>query len=75
MLERVDALDKECEELQRQLEEREERHVTLQTKLQQMSTEKELLLVELTQQRVYIYIHLCKSIDLQPCVKWISLNL
>ncbi|XP_008330687.2 opioid-binding protein/cell adhesion molecule isoform X1 [Cynoglossus semilaevis] len=51
LLERVDALDKECEELQRQLEEREERHVTLQTKLQQMSTEKELLLVELTQQR------------------------
>lgn len=66
MLERVDALDKECEELQRQLEEREERHVTLQTKLQQMSTEKELLLVELTQQRVYIqYIYI--YVNLSTC--------
>uniref|UniRef100_A0A665X0P3 Uncharacterized protein n=1 Tax=Echeneis naucrates TaxID=173247 RepID=A0A665X0P3_ECHNA len=43
LLERVDALDKECEELQRQLGDREERHIELDNELQQMSEEKEQL--------------------------------
>ncbi|XP_025752660.1 coiled-coil domain-containing protein 157 isoform X2 [Oreochromis niloticus] len=51
LLERVDALDEECEELQRQLGEREERQIGLQSQLQQMSEEKEELRAQLTQQQ------------------------
>lgn len=52
LLERVDALDEECEELQKQLGEREERQIGLQSQLQQMSEEKEELRAQLTQQQV-----------------------
>lgn len=52
LLERVDALDEECEELRKQLEEREERQIGLQSQLQQMSEEKEELRAQLTQQQV-----------------------
>lgn len=53
LLERVDALDEECEELQRQMGEREERQIGLRTQLQQMSEEKEELQARVTQQQVY----------------------
>lgn len=53
LLERVDALDKECEELQRQLVEGEERQTNLHNELQPMSEEKEQLQAQLTQQQVY----------------------
>lgn len=52
LLERVDALDEECEELQRQLGEREERQIGLQSQLQQISEQKEELRAQLTQQQV-----------------------
>lgn len=52
LLERVDALDEECEELQKQLGEREEGQIGLQSQLQQMSEEKEELQAQLTQQQV-----------------------
>ncbi|XP_039875295.1 coiled-coil domain-containing protein 157-like [Simochromis diagramma] len=51
LLERVDALDEECEELRKQLGEREERQIGLQSQLQQMSEEKEELRAQLTQQQ------------------------
>ncbi|XP_047447040.1 coiled-coil domain-containing protein 157 isoform X2 [Mugil cephalus] len=51
LLERVDALDEECEELQKQLGEREEQHINLHNELQQMSEEKEKLQAQLTQQQ------------------------
>ncbi|XP_030592958.1 coiled-coil domain-containing protein 157 [Archocentrus centrarchus] len=51
LLERVDALDEECEELQRQLGEREERQISLRSQLQQMSEEKEELQAQMTQQQ------------------------
>uniref|UniRef100_A0A3B5AQH7 Coiled-coil domain containing 157 n=1 Tax=Stegastes partitus TaxID=144197 RepID=A0A3B5AQH7_9TELE len=51
LLERVDALDEECEELQRQLEDREERQINLHNQLQQVSKEKEELQAQLTQQQ------------------------
>uniref|UniRef100_UPI003AAB47C2 coiled-coil domain-containing protein 157-like n=1 Tax=Centroberyx gerrardi TaxID=166262 RepID=UPI003AAB47C2 len=53
LLERVDALDQECEELQRQLGEREERQSDLQDQLKHMSEEKEQLLAQSAQQQVY----------------------
>ena len=53
LLERVDALDEECEELQRQLGKKEERQNDLQNELQQMSEEKEQLQAQLTKQQVY----------------------
>lgn len=52
LLERVSALDEECEELQMQLGEREERQIELHTKLQQMSEEREQLQAQLAQQEV-----------------------
>ncbi|GLD52699.1 coiled-coil domain-containing protein 157-like protein [Lates japonicus] len=51
LLERVDALDEECEELQRELGEREERQVGLHNELQQMSEERNQLQSQLTQQQ------------------------
>ncbi|XP_022612688.1 coiled-coil domain-containing protein 157 [Seriola dumerili] len=51
LLERVDALDEECEELQRELGEREERQIELHNGLQQMSEEKEQLQAQLAQQQ------------------------
>uniref|UniRef100_A0A672YQJ4 Coiled-coil domain containing 157 n=1 Tax=Sphaeramia orbicularis TaxID=375764 RepID=A0A672YQJ4_9TELE len=51
LLERVDALDEECEELQRQLGEKEERQTELHNQLQQMSEEKEQQQAKLTQQQ------------------------
>ncbi|XP_069034201.1 coiled-coil domain-containing protein 157 isoform X1 [Embiotoca jacksoni] len=51
LLERVDALDEECEELQRQLGEREERHINQRDQLQQMSEKKDQLQAQLTQQQ------------------------
>uniref|UniRef100_A0A668A565 Coiled-coil domain containing 157 n=1 Tax=Myripristis murdjan TaxID=586833 RepID=A0A668A565_9TELE len=50
LLETVDALDQECEELQKQLGEREERHTDLQDQLRLMSEEKEQLLAQFAQQ-------------------------
>ena len=52
LLERVDALDEECEELQRQLGEREETEIHLNNQLQQMSEVKEQMQAKLTQQQV-----------------------
>ncbi|XP_038559030.1 coiled-coil domain-containing protein 157 [Micropterus salmoides] len=51
LLKRVDALDEECEELQRQLGEREERQIDLHKQLQEMSEEKEQVQAQLTQQQ------------------------
>ncbi|KAG8012205.1 hypothetical protein GBF38_004703 [Nibea albiflora] len=51
LLKRVDALDEECEELQRQLGEREEREMDLSKQLQQMSEEKERAQAQLAQQQ------------------------
>uniref|UniRef100_A0A3P8STD2 Coiled-coil domain containing 157 n=1 Tax=Amphiprion percula TaxID=161767 RepID=A0A3P8STD2_AMPPE len=51
LLERVDGLDEECEELQRQLGEREERQINLHNQLQHTSEEKEQLQAQLTQQQ------------------------
>ncbi|XP_051277981.1 coiled-coil domain-containing protein 157 [Dicentrarchus labrax] len=51
LLKRVDALDEECEELQRQLGEREERQIDLHNQLQQVSEEKEKVQARLAQQQ------------------------
>ncbi|XP_072244414.1 coiled-coil domain-containing protein 157 [Leuresthes tenuis] len=51
LLERVDALDEECDELQRQLGEREEAQISLHNQLQQISEVKEQLQAQLTQQQ------------------------
>lgn len=53
LLKRVDALDDECEELQGQLGEREERQIDLHNQLQQMSEEKEHVQAQLAEQQVY----------------------
>ncbi|KAM9858174.1 coiled-coil domain-containing protein 157 [Aulostomus maculatus] len=52
LLARVDALDEECEELQRQLGQKEEREINLHDRLQQMSEEKEQLRAQLAPQQV-----------------------
>ncbi|KAM9360694.1 coiled-coil domain-containing protein 157 [Symphorus nematophorus] len=51
LLERVDALDEECEELQRQVGEGEVRQIDLLNQLQQMSEEKEHVQAQLTKQQ------------------------
>uniref|UniRef100_A0A8C3ADJ5 Uncharacterized protein n=1 Tax=Cyclopterus lumpus TaxID=8103 RepID=A0A8C3ADJ5_CYCLU len=51
LLERVDSLDKECEELQSQLVEREERQSDLHNQLQEMTKEKEQMQAPFAQQR------------------------
>ncbi|CAJ1068010.1 coiled-coil domain-containing protein 157 isoform X1 [Xyrichtys novacula] len=51
LLKRVDTLDEECEELQRQLGEREESQISLNDRLRQMSEEKEQVEARLTQQQ------------------------
>ncbi|XP_033947134.1 coiled-coil domain-containing protein 157 isoform X1 [Pseudochaenichthys georgianus] len=51
LLERVNALDEECEELQGQVGEREERQIVLHNQLLQMSEEKEQMQGQLTQQQ------------------------
>lgn len=53
LLERVDALDEDCEELQRQLGESEERQVILHNELRQMREEKEQQQAQLEQEQVY----------------------
>ena len=53
LLERVNALDEECEELQGQVGEREERQIVLHNQLLQMSEEKEQMQGQLTQQQVF----------------------
>lgn len=53
LLKRVDALDEECDELQRQLGEGEERQIDLHNQLQQMSEEREQVQAQLAQQQVY----------------------
>lgn len=52
LLERVDALDEDCEELQRQLGESEESQVILHNQLQQMREEKEQQQAQLVQEQV-----------------------
>lgn len=54
LLKRVDALDEECEELQGQLGEREEKQMDLHDQLQRMSEEKEQVQAQLTEQQVYL---------------------
>lgn len=54
LLKRVDALDEECEELQEQLGEREEKQMDLHDQLQRMSEEKEQVQAQLTEQQVYL---------------------
>uniref|UniRef100_A0A3Q3DHJ6 Uncharacterized protein n=1 Tax=Hippocampus comes TaxID=109280 RepID=A0A3Q3DHJ6_HIPCM len=51
LLQRVEALDEECEELQKQLGEREERELNLHNQLQQMSEDNEQLRTQFTSQR------------------------
>ncbi|KAJ4922251.1 hypothetical protein JOQ06_019505 [Pogonophryne albipinna] len=51
LLERVNALDEECEELQGQVGDREERQIVLHNQLLQMSEEKEQMQGQLTQQQ------------------------
>ncbi|TNN86493.1 Coiled-coil domain-containing protein 157 [Liparis tanakae] len=51
LLERVDALDEECEELQSQLVEREERQSDLHNQLREMAEEKEQMEAPFAQQR------------------------
>ncbi|XP_034152392.1 coiled-coil domain-containing protein 157 [Esox lucius] len=51
LLERLDALDQECEELQGQLEESEGRQTELQDRLTHISEEKEKLQTQLTQEQ------------------------
>lgn len=53
LLSRVSFLDEECEELQRQLGEKEEEQISLQNQLQHMSDVKEQQQAQLTQQQVY----------------------
>lgn len=52
LLEQVEALDEECEELQRQLEERRDTQVQLEEELQRTTDEKERLQVQLNKQQV-----------------------
>lgn len=52
LLKRVDALDEECETLQEQLGEREERQIDLHKQLQQMSEEKEQAQAQLAERQV-----------------------
>lgn len=52
LLQRVDALDEECEELQSQLGEREERQADLHNQLKLTSEEKEQVQAQLAQQQV-----------------------
>lgn len=52
LLKRVDVLDEECETLQEQLGEREERQIDLHNQLQQMSAEKEQVRAQLAAQQV-----------------------
>uniref|UniRef100_A0A8C9ZP45 Uncharacterized protein n=1 Tax=Sander lucioperca TaxID=283035 RepID=A0A8C9ZP45_SANLU len=52
LLERVDALDEECEELQRQLGDREERQIDAHNHLQKISEEKEQVQAQLAQQQL-----------------------
>ncbi|KAK9522475.1 hypothetical protein VZT92_018936 [Zoarces viviparus] len=51
LLERVDGLDKECEELKTQLLEREERQIDLHNQLQQMTEEKDQMQAQFAQQQ------------------------
>ena len=51
LLERVDTLDQECEELQNQLGEGEDRQTDLQEKLQHISEEKTAVQTQLIQQQ------------------------
>ncbi|XP_031704912.1 coiled-coil domain-containing protein 157 [Anarrhichthys ocellatus] len=51
LLERVDGLDEECEELQRQLLEREERQIDLHNQLQQMTEVKDQMQAQFAQQQ------------------------
>ncbi|CAG5921255.1 unnamed protein product [Menidia menidia] len=51
LLKRVDALDEECEELQRQLGDKEEGEIDLSNQLQQISEVKEQLQTQLSQQQ------------------------
>lgn len=53
LLERVDALDEDREELQRQLGESEEKQIHLQNQLQQITEEKERQQAQLAQEQVY----------------------
>lgn len=57
LLERVDAFDEECEELQRQLGESEERQIKLHNQIQQMSEEKDQLHAKLNQQQDFCLKH------------------
>lgn len=52
LLKRVDALDKECEELHGQLGKWREKHYDLQHQLRQMSEEKEEVQMQLASQQV-----------------------
>lgn len=52
LLKRVDTLDEECEELQKQLGESEQRQIDLHNQLQQNSEEKEQVQAQLTQKQV-----------------------
>lgn len=54
LLQRVDALDEECEELQRQLGEAEERQADLHNRLKLMSEEKEQVQAQLAKQQVHV---------------------
>lgn len=56
LLERVDALDQECEELQGQLGETEDTQTDLQDRLTHISEEKDQLETQLTQEQVYYYL-------------------
>ncbi|KAM8886520.1 coiled-coil domain-containing protein 157 [Spinachia spinachia] len=51
LLERVDALDEECEELRRQVVESEETHLDLHNQLQQMTKDKEQVQAQLAEQQ------------------------
>lgn len=53
LLKRVDVLDQECEELNRQTEEWRDKHHDLQHQLQQMSEEKEQVQAQLAEQQVW----------------------
>lgn len=53
LLSRVSFLDEECEDLQRQLGEKEEEQISLHNQLQQMSDVKEQQQAQLSQQQVY----------------------
>ncbi len=53
LIKRVEALDEECDELQRQLGEREERQIDLHNQLRQMSEGREQVQAQLAQQQVH----------------------